>query len=146
MSQRLIRVRELLKRELGVILERDFDFEGSLVTVTGVDITPDLKQAFVYMGIIAGLRRPDEILDKLNSRRAAIQSRLGKRIALKRTPQLHFRGDDSSERGVRLVALMDELGLEHQSEGAAGDGLETGHADVIGDADPGSAEGREPNV
>ena len=119
MSQRLIRVRELLKRELGVIIDRDFEFQGSLVTVTEVDITPDLKQAFVYIGIIGGLHRPDDILAKLNTRRASVQSRLSKRVVLKRTPQLTFRGDSSSERGVKLVSLMDQLGLEHQQGGIA---------------------------
>ncbi len=114
MSQRLIRVRELIKRELGGILERDFEFQGTLVTVTDVDITPDLKQAFVYVGILAGLHRPDDVIDRLNSRRGFIQGRLSKRIVLKRTPLLEFRGDDSSERGVKLVSLMDELGLEHE--------------------------------
>lgn len=114
MSQRLTRVLELLKRELSVILERDFDFQGSLVTVTGVDVTADLKQAFVHVGVIAGSQRPDDILGQLNSRRGFVQGRLSKRVVLKRTPQLSFRSDASSERGVRLVSLMDELGLDHQ--------------------------------
>lgn len=138
MSQRLIRVRELLKRELGGILERDFEFQGTLVTVTEVDITPDLKQAFVYVGILAGLQRPDDVLARLNGRRGYIQGRLSKRIVLKRTPQLEFRGDDSSERGVKLVRLMDELGLEHQR-----DGLKTGDpGDDMDDLDDQSADPR----
>ena len=51
MSQRLLRVRELLKREIGSLLSNDYSF-NALVTVNDVDVTPDLKNAHIFIGII----------------------------------------------------------------------------------------------
>ena len=52
MTHRVQRVQELIRRELGPILERNFSFSGSFVTIHEVVITPDLKQCFVYVGIL----------------------------------------------------------------------------------------------
>jgi len=58
MSQRVLRVRELIKRELSTMLTRDFDFPGVLVTVNDVDITPDFKQAHVFIYILRTMPNP----------------------------------------------------------------------------------------
>ena len=54
MSQRLDRVNELLRREISTVLQRDFEFGGSLVTVNGVEITQDLREAKVFVGVLGG--------------------------------------------------------------------------------------------
>lgn len=109
MSNRLARVSELLKRELGTVLERDFQFDGVLVTVHFVDVTPDLRNAHVFVGIVGAAKRPQEIIDLLNRKHGQIQAQVMKRVVLKYTPQLHFTLDQSVERGVRIVNLLDEI-------------------------------------
>jgi len=52
MSQRLDRINELLRREISTVLQRDFEFGGALVTVSGVDITQDLREAKVFVGVL----------------------------------------------------------------------------------------------
>lgn len=113
------RVCELLRREISGILQREFDFGSVLVTVNGVDVTPDLKQAHVYLGMIGAGNRHAELLERIEGRRAAIQEAVARRVVLKYTPQLHFRADDSVERGVRVLSIMDEIEIpQEEGEGA----------------------------
>lgn len=109
MSNRLARVSELLKRELGQCLERDFHFDDVLVTVHHVDVSPDLRNAHVYVGIVGDEKRRSSVIDLLNRKRGQIQSTVMKRVVLKYTPHLHFLFDGSVERGVRVVNLLDEI-------------------------------------
>lgn len=111
MSQRVLRVRELIKRELSNLLSRDFEFGGVLVTVTDVDLTPDLKQAHVYIGILGALANPEDILAQLNERRGYLQGKVAKRVVLKFTPRLSFHHDTSVERGTNVVSLIDRIDI-----------------------------------
>lgn len=109
MSNRMIRVRELMKRELGTILSRDFEIaKGSLITVTGVDVTPDLRNSFVYISVV-GSADPEKVIEALEERRPQIQKTLYSRIVLKYSPSLSFRIDDSIERGNKVIDLISEV-------------------------------------
>jgi len=112
MKHRLDRVRELLKRELGSIIVRDLKFDAPLVTISGVDITPDLKQAHVFVSALGTEGQRREAILLLEHHRAALQAEMAKRVVLKNTPYLNFKLDDSIERGTRVISLMDEMGLE----------------------------------
>ena len=116
MSQRLLRVRELLKREIGTILSRDYSFDA-LVTINDVDVTPDLRKGHVYLGIIGGDGGEQAIGSRLNRDRGNIQKRLAKRVVLKFTPQLSFKTDASVERGVRTISILEELDNERADTG-----------------------------
>lgn len=107
MARRLDRVNELLKREISSVLQRDFEFEGSLVTVNGVEVAPDLKEAKVFVGILGG--QEDAVIERLNSEHGFIQGRVMKRVVLKNTPVMRFVSDHSVERGVEIVKLLDEV-------------------------------------
>lgn len=104
---RLSRVSELLKREISAIVQRDYEWKGQLVTIRDVEVTPDLKEAKVWVGVLGG--SVEAVLKRLNGEHGAIQSRVAKRVVLKNTPVLNFRYDNSSERGVDLVNLLDEV-------------------------------------
>lgn len=107
MSRRLDRVNELMKREISAVLQRDFEFTNQLVTVNGVEITQDLKEGKVWIGVLGG--RPEPVLAKLNSQHGMIQNRVMKRVVLRSTPVLEFRHDSSVERGVDVVRLLEEV-------------------------------------
>lgn len=107
MSLRLTRINELLKREIGAVIQRDYEWHGALVTVSGVEVTQDLKEARVWISILAG--NPVAIVDKLNHEHGAIQTKVMKRVVLKSTPVLAFRHDASAERGVDIVNLLEEV-------------------------------------
>lgn len=109
MNHRLSRVRELIKRELGPILDRNFAFPGSVVTIHEADVTPDLKQCFIYVGILGKEHAADSIVKRLNDKRGLIQRELFKRVILKNSPSLVFKYDTSVERGVRVLQLIENL-------------------------------------
>lgn len=111
MKHRIERVCELLKRELGQAIIRELTFPAALVTVSGVDITPDFKQAHVFISALGNDAQKRETLAILEQNRGLLQAEVSKRVVLKNTPTLHFELDESIERGSRVLDIMDELGL-----------------------------------
>ena len=110
MSQRIARVNELLKREISSCIEKNFEFPDVLVTIHDVDTAADLKAAKVYLGVIGSQMQTEEVLMKLEKKRGFIQNTVMKRVVLRNTPQFSFHADDSVERGVRVLDILDEIG------------------------------------
>ena len=104
MKHRLLRVNEVLKRELSGIIKREMKFETGLVTINQVDITSDLKNAHVFVSVL-GTAGAD-VISQLEAHRAALQAALAKHVVLKYTPHLVFHLDDSIERGTRVIEIM----------------------------------------
>lgn len=109
-SLRLLRVRELLKREIGEAIRRELPVQqAGLVTVNDVDITGDLKNAKVYLGLLGTAEQKKTALDLLNKNRARIQSMVSKKVVLKYTAKLQFIVDPSIDRGNRVLNIIEEL-------------------------------------
>lgn len=109
MSLRTQKVCELIRRELSMILEKDYRSENCLVTVHDVDVTPDMKQCFVFVGVIGKSYQQDAAIERLTKARGSIQRDLYKRVKLRSSPHLYFRLDKSVERGVPLLNIIDNL-------------------------------------
>ncbi len=110
---RLKRVNEVLRRELAVVIAKLLVTEGVLVTVTGVDISSDLKNAFTYVSLLGGSPNDHHsIMSQLEKLRPDIQRLMANRVTLKYTPHLHFKEDHSAEEGTRMVQLLDNLDHE----------------------------------
>lgn len=92
-----------------------------LVTVTGVRVTPDLREATVYVSVLGGERKRRATLAGLQSAHGVLQTRINRELTLKRTPQLTFAYDETVERGVRMSALIDGLARELPEEDAGDD-------------------------
>jgi ribosome-binding factor A len=113
---RLLRVNELLKRELGdalfrVLNEPGVDLGG--VTITHVVCSKDLSRARVLVSVREAAGR-ERALAALRRRRADLQSLINADLMLKRTPVLQFELDPSLEEGDRVLALL--AGLEPVSD------------------------------
>lgn len=109
-SLRLLRVRELLKREIGEAIRREIPVEqAGLVTVNDVDVTGDLRVATVFIGILGSSEQQRTGLALLQKNRARIQGLVAKAVILKYTPQLRFLVDDSVSRGNRVLDIIAEL-------------------------------------
>ena len=133
MKLRLLRVCELIKRELGVIIGRDMRFEAPLVSVRAVDITPDLKNAHVFISAIGTKWQKEEALRLLDEKRQHLQHELSRRVILKYTPHLHFQLDESIERGTRVLNLLDEIAPTLPPDGEEAGGVhETGEPEGDG--------------
>src|SRR6476659_6200048 len=83
-----------------------------LVTVTGVRVTPDLREATVFVSVVGGSRKQKETLAGLDSAHGVLQARINRELSLRRTPTLAFAYDDAVERGVRMTKLIEDLAAE----------------------------------
>jgi ribosome-binding factor A len=109
MSERMRRVNESVRQVLADALPDLKDPRIGLVTVTGVDTAPDLRQATVYVSVLGSPRKRRATLAGLTAAHGLLQGRLARELRMKRTPQLTFEYDPSVERGVRMTQLIDEL-------------------------------------
>ena len=103
------RVNESVRQVLAEALPELKDPRIGLVTVTGVDTSPDLRHAVVFVSVLGSARKRKASLIGLEAAHGLLQSRLARQLRMKRTPQLSFEYDPSVERGVRMSQLIDEL-------------------------------------
>ena len=116
MAKRKIRVDELLKREISDILHTRYRSEAVYITITDVDISPDLRAGCVYYSVIGDENRKMECEDFLASIWHEVTRELPKRIILKYFPKLTYAYDDSLEKGHRIVELIESLDEEEEGQ------------------------------
>jgi len=107
-TRRLDRVNELMKREIGSFVQKEFEWPGTIVSILEVDITEDLREGRVWVGVV-GKMSPSQVLEKLSRHKGDIQKAVSRRVILRHTPRLTFRYDNSAQRGVELVNLLDDI-------------------------------------
>lgn len=115
-TSRLVRVNELLKREIAEDLYRNFagsDFDAAAITVTRVECAPDLRDANVFVSIFRHEDERDRMIGYLNRHRQEIIRLMIKRVRLKYTPRLHFILDESLEGGDHILSLLAEMEREN---------------------------------
>lgn len=106
------RVNELIRMHLTDLLERELNdprVNGVQVTISDVEITPDVRHAKVFYSLIGDEVQKAEVARGLESAAGWLSRELGKRLRTRHTPQLTFEFDESFERGDRLSRLLDEL-------------------------------------
>jgi ribosome-binding factor A len=108
-SERIRRVDHLLQEEISAIIRREVhDPRVGFVTITGVDVTPDLRHATVWASIIGSPAERRATLQVLGRAMPYVRHHLGV-LRLKRIPELHLREDDSAERGTRVMQLIEQV-------------------------------------
>ena len=109
-SLRLQRVRELLKREIGEAVRREFHVsDAGLISVNDVDVSGDLKSAVVFVSILGNPDQQKRGFQLLTEHRIRIQNLVARAIVLKFTPALKFIMDDSIVRGNKVLQIIEEL-------------------------------------
>lgn len=107
------RVGEQIKKELTDIIQRGIkDPRIGFVTVTAVDVTGDLQQATAFVTVYGDDDEREKSLLALEKAKGYIRSEIGKRIKLRKTPELDFKFDESIERGNRIDELLRNLNRE----------------------------------
>jgi ribosome-binding factor A len=110
-SERMLRVNSILRHVLAEEIERLADARLELVTVTGVDASPDLRHAVVFIDAL-GPAGHQPALDALGRARNRLQSAVGREVRMKYTPGLEFRLDPGVVAGERIDAILRDLGEE----------------------------------
>jgi ribosome-binding factor A len=114
--KRSTRLGDLIREEIAeIILHRLRDPRIGFVTVTGAEISEDLRHATVYLSVLEDSKREDT-LNIVRASASFIRSELGKRLRIKYTPFLTFRMDESIEYGMKMDRLLDEIKAEEKTE------------------------------
>jgi ribosome-binding factor A len=114
---RTARVNEVLREVVAEALERmaDTDERLRLLTVTSVDITPDLSRATVYLSSL-----PPLAIEALAEQRRELQRIIGRQVRMKRTPLLGFESDPAVAHGLRVEEILRALRESPSDRDAAG--------------------------
>jgi ribosome-binding factor A len=96
-----------VRETLAENLERMEDPRLELVTITGVEVSPDLRHATVFYSALGD--HDPAIADRLRAAARHLQAALGREVRLKYVPKLHFREDPAIEAGQRIEAILRDL-------------------------------------
>ncbi|HXZ25135.1 MAG TPA: 30S ribosome-binding factor RbfA [Nitrospiria bacterium] len=108
--KRTERVSDQIRMEIAdILMRRVKDPRVGFVTVTAVDVTADLKQAWVYVTVLQQGAQEAETLDALSRAEGFIRGELGRRLKLRYVPDLKFVKDTSIDRVTRVLNLLDEV-------------------------------------
>ncbi len=115
---RMLRVNELLKREIGEVFEVLVRGRVSgLVTVTDIRTSADLRSAIVYVSMYGSNDEAKaKLMHVLAQERAEIQRRIARHVKLKYTPILEFRLDDHLGQADHMFQLLDKLEQEETDD------------------------------
>ncbi len=113
-TRRTVRVAEVLRKELSACMTQSLDLEGMLITISSVELPPDMRQAYIYVSTLRPELDQEKALAILMRNRKEWQSSIGRRLGLKFTPQLIFRFDNAIERGDRVMEILTKLEIEKE--------------------------------
>ena len=110
MSERLARVTENVKEMISLLIDRKIkDPRVEFVTVTGVEVSADLRHCKVFFSTLGGKKEHDRALVGLESASGYIRGELGKRLRMKYTPAIRFYFDETVEQGERIDRIINRL-------------------------------------
>jgi len=108
-SQRAQRVGDQIQKEMADLLRHEVkDPRVGQITVTHVDVTPDLSHATIHFTHLAGREHGEDTVHALMRTSGFLRTQLSHRLDLYSVPQLHFAYDDSIEAGMKLSQLIDD--------------------------------------
>ena len=114
MSDRILKVNQLIKRELGQLLLKEIDFpKNMLVTVTRAETSIDLEEAKIYISIIPG-NQNDRVLHILETQVYNLQQKLNKRLRMRPTPRIRFLEEKETGQAGRIEEILEELKKEEK--------------------------------
>ena len=104
------RISEAIKKEVSLIVHDKLkDPRVGFVTITGVEITKDLRNAKVLFSVLGGPEDVKKTQDALDSALGLVRSLVARRLALRFAPEIIFRQDRSSEYSVRIEEVLNEI-------------------------------------
>ncbi|MCL2934215.1 MAG: 30S ribosome-binding factor RbfA [Trichodesmium sp. MAG_R03] len=118
-GRRVSRIASLIKQEISQILLhgiKDNRVGIGMVSVTDVDVSGDLQHAKIFVSIYGSDQVRSETMAGLRSATGYVQSELGHRIRLRRTPEILFIEDRSLERGTEIISLLNKLSQKRQQK------------------------------
>jgi ribosome-binding factor A len=114
MSNRTLRVNELIRRELSDILRKRYQTEAVSITISAVSTAPDLRDCRVHAAVVGDAAFAEKKLRWLRKNEKDIRFELGRRIVLKYMPKFTFELDTATARGNRILGLLDDIAAKEE--------------------------------
>lgn len=116
MSRRTNRLEEEIREEVAKIIAGELkDPRIGFVTVTGVQLTPDLRHARINVGVLGDQAAREKSLAGLRQASGFVRRELGKRLRIRHTPEVAFQYDKGLDATDRVARLLDEVAAEDQA-------------------------------
>ena len=116
-NYRLAKVSSLLKKEITLILQNDLEnnlIRDHFVNISKIDLSGDLQHCKIYITSTAEEKVRQKIVENLNTAKSLIRLNLGKRIEMRRVPEIIFKEDIVLDKGLSVLKLLDELKNKNQ--------------------------------
>ena len=108
MTNRILKVNGLIKKELGKIIQKDIEIQkNTLITITRVKTLANLNQAFIYISVIGGDEK--KIMNILKKKIYNIQQHLNKRLNMRPIPKIIFKLEKETEKAARVEKLLEKI-------------------------------------
>lgn len=110
-NKRTRRVEQELKKELSRIISTEIKDPrlGTMTTVTAVEVTSDLRHAKVFISVLGNDKEKEEVLEGLANASGFIKKEISQSMKLRHFPDLHFKLDESIERGMYMGKLISDV-------------------------------------
>lgn len=128
LSNRTIRINELVQRELSDYLHTHHRDEAVTITITAVEVDDDLRTGKVFVGVIGSPEFAEDRMRWIRKHAEEIRRELGRRVVLKWSPKWVYFLDDSGERGARILRALNEIDARERSRSESSGGPATPNA------------------
>jgi ribosome-binding factor A len=118
-SNRTVRVNELVQREISDILRKRYQSEAVTITISEVRVSPDLRDARVFVAVVGDDEMAEAKIRWLRTKAGEIREEVGRRIVLKYLPKFAYVLDKTAARSARITQMLDEI--EPPKEPSAGE-------------------------
>ena len=114
MSTRTLRVNELIQRELSNLLRRKYNAEAASITITAVEVTPDVREGKIFVSVTGDDEQAADRMKWLRKHNKELRFALGEIIVLKHMPVFTFELDTVTDRGNRILGILDEIAVKEK--------------------------------
>ena len=124
-SRRVERVASLIRREISELLIggiKDERVSQGMVSVTNVEVAGDLQHCKIFVSVFGSEDDRSQAMAGLKSATPFVKGELGRRLKMRRTPELLFVLDRGIERGTSVLGLLNQLERERQDKGEPAEG------------------------
>ena len=121
-GRRVERVAALIRREISELLIsgiRDERVHQGMVSITSVEVSGDLQHCKVFVSVLSDAKARTEVMDGLQAASGFLRGELGRRLQMRRAPEVVFQLDRGLEKGTSVLHLLGELEREREVKGSS---------------------------
>ena len=118
-NRRVEKVSALIRKEMSELLMRglrDHRLEESLITITDVEVSGDLQHCKIFVSIFDQETNKEQVMEALDSATGFLKGELGRRLQMRRAPDIVFKFDKGMEKGISVLKLLGRLEEERQGK------------------------------